>query len=137
MKPLTPLKPKRTIDAMGHKFNDRDLQCICLVHWGEHQEDPKPCTAVRTDQKEMAARPVAEACRRGHPYSEYGFYSGRSRRCRICVDLNTKRYSEKKKEMRAKKDAEAKRWVVPLEKPKSEEFKRSIKKKKFWVGSTG
>ncbi len=130
MKPLTPLIPRRTIDAMGHKFNDRDLQCICLVHWGEHQDDPQPCTAVRKERKPLNNREPAEACRRGHPYSEYGFYSGRSRRCRICVDLNTKRYSERKKEERNKRIAETSAWIIPLEKDRSGvSFKKFTKRR--------
>ncbi len=137
MKPLTPLIPRRTIDAMGHKFNDRDLQCICLVHWGEHQDDPQPCTAIRKERKPLNNREPAKACRRGHPYSEHGFYSGRNRRCRICVDLNTKRYCERKKEMRAKRDAEEKEWIIPHQQQRSDEVKRYSKKKKFWVGTSG
>lgn len=59
--PTVVRKPRRTVNAMGHRF-DPDLFCTCGVHWGHHQLFQNPCGGeLDEDLREELPTGVGEA----------------------------------------------------------------------------
>ena len=133
---IDPPKALRTVLAMGHKFDDVANQCDCGAYWGDHQKDPKICETERKESRPGNYKPPGTHCRRGHSYEEHGYFSGRSRRCKICRDIN-KRDAAKRRERQSDQAATNKRWCVPHRgASKSSEFQGFGVKKKARADAT-